>query len=488
MKKSISYILMASIMLFFSSCNKWLEIDPEDRVMEDKLFKNTEGFLVALNGVYIELNSSTLYGGRLFNNFDAMAQYYDITGEHSYRFFANYSLQQDAVKNSFAGIWDVCYKMIANCNTIIEHCELKEQMLGPKYYNLIKGEALALRALLHFELIRIFGPVYSSNSEMASIPYMESSKLEIQPLLKANEISKKIMQDFSAAEALLEKADPVISEGPIFSYDPLGGTNDFRFRSIRLNYFAVQALEARAALYFNDKITAAAYAEKVIEAVHKPGNAMFPFVQNVVPTHFKEDGVFQPELLFSMYNMKRTDIFKQYFSNSLNNLSVLRIKDTILRNSIYEPTDYRFQHQFESLKGPDDNTTTYLIKYRDPGLADTAQARLKTFRFLVPVIRVSELYYIMAECSDDPATGLTYLNKTRNARSLPDLPAGTLIREQLDKEYRREFVGEGQLFFYYKRLGKTEIPSGTDISKTVTMNTERYVIQLPESETNNRLK
>lgn len=60
------------------SCDSWLDLGSEDRIMENTLFSSQAGFMTALNGVYIELLSSNLYGGTLsYKTFDILAQYYD---------------------------------------------------------------------------------------------------------------------------------------------------------------------------------------------------------------------------------------------------------------------------------------------------------------------------------------------------------------------------------------------------------------------------
>lgn len=62
-----------------------------------------------------------------------------------------------------SGCWNRSYALLNNVNTILEHCESDRNVLDDTYYHMIKGEALALRALLHFELFRIFGPSYSKD-------------------------------------------------------------------------------------------------------------------------------------------------------------------------------------------------------------------------------------------------------------------------------------------------------------------------------------
>ena len=79
--KKLNFIIkygLALLLLSFYSCESWLNVTPSDRLSEEMLFNDREGFVKALNGVYIELLNSSLYGGTLsYKTFDILAQYYD---------------------------------------------------------------------------------------------------------------------------------------------------------------------------------------------------------------------------------------------------------------------------------------------------------------------------------------------------------------------------------------------------------------------------
>jgi hypothetical protein len=58
------------------------------------------------------------------------------------------------------------------------------------------------------------------------------------------------------------------------------------------------------------------------------------------------------------------------------------------------------------------------------------------------------------------------------------------FRNLIEKEYYREFIGEGQIFFYHKRLGSTQMFKGYDTGKVEVKSPSRnYVVPLPEAET-----
>ena len=78
--KKLKYIIsngLVIILMSLCSCESWINVTPSDRLSEGMLFEDREGFVKALNGVYIELNTSQLYGLDLTAGaLDAMGQYY----------------------------------------------------------------------------------------------------------------------------------------------------------------------------------------------------------------------------------------------------------------------------------------------------------------------------------------------------------------------------------------------------------------------------
>ena len=170
------------------SCSNWLDVKPSDRISEDNNFSSLVGFKKTLNGVYIELNSSDLYGKNLSCEFiEILAQRYAIGDENkSNKELMEFSYNGSAGRGKTTSIWGTAYKLIANTNLILKNIELHSDVLAGEYYNLIKGEALALRALLHFDLFRLFGPIYTEDSTAISIPYYKEFQFDAAPSYAAN--------------------------------------------------------------------------------------------------------------------------------------------------------------------------------------------------------------------------------------------------------------------------------------------------------------
>ena len=139
-------LIITAISFTTSSCADWLKVDMEDGIMEDKLYSENEGFFTVLNGIYSSMNET--YGSTLsMGVIDVMAQYYNVpaNGTHPYKVYANYDYQDDSFESTSSSLWEKTYKMIANINVLIDHCDAPETALSSRYYPIVKGEALALR-------------------------------------------------------------------------------------------------------------------------------------------------------------------------------------------------------------------------------------------------------------------------------------------------------------------------------------------------------
>ena len=134
--KKVNILILVTCGLLLSACTDWLDVSPEDTVEEEDLFKEATGFQNALNGVYQQMASTSLYGRELtFGLIDAMGQVYRIYGENKtwsscisqYHYYYHgtkfaYDANKD-IKNAIESIWAKGYNTIANCNNIINHVD-----------------------------------------------------------------------------------------------------------------------------------------------------------------------------------------------------------------------------------------------------------------------------------------------------------------------------------------------------------------------------
>lgn len=493
----IKYILiLLGVTPILASCNSWLEVDPNDRIMEGDVFSTRKNFLSTLNGVYLELTNPDLYGANLsYGMIDVMGQYYNVSsGDHTYYLFSEYEYGEDVVKKRMDKIWTQSYNMIVNCNTIIEKCGDANEVLGETLHPIVKGEALALRAMLHFDILRLFGPIYRDNKDKKYIPYVTSSAPKIEPLESAEAIMTHILNDLEAAKVLLAN-DPIITEGAR-NFDSPIGENDLYYRQYRLNYYAVKALLARAHLWAGNKTEALKYATEIISECQKPiaegedNTQIFPFSSDEYALHpVYPDRVFSTEVIFGLYNITRNKIFTENFSPSLSVTAILNFAGEFADGRIPElypdqnDTRYKMWAE-ETIKNV---PTNFFSKF---GAVDgNSNWSTESYRYMMPIIRISEMYLIAAECTPNISEALEkYLNKIRRARKCMDLGASTEseLEKNIVEEYRRETICEGQMFFVYKRLVYQNIPNGKEKTDNINIELSSYVVPLPDSEISQR--
>ena len=472
---------MIFAVLSLTSCAGWLTVDSTDRIMEDKLYEDREGFYTALNGVYIDLVKASLYSGVFGPSApDILAQYYDTSVDaHMNGSLAQY--QAEAKRLAVNDTWTRTYFLILNLNKTIEQADARKgSVLNDTDYNLIKGEALALRALLHFELFRYFAPSYISAPAAQAIPYATSSDPQVYPVLKSSEVASRLADDLEEAMELLEESDPVITDGKRETDN--GGRNLYNFRNLRMNYFAVKALAARINMYLGNKSKALGFAEDVIRDAAK----FFPFSTRDEVTGqaavgsaaaSAQDRVLSSDILFSVYNVKRgEDIHEKLFSNTLEVKQLLAMTDNGYKNLYPEEGDLR-TYQWQRKKDVLGNDILCMVKY------EAMEVDGKNYPYMIPVLRMAEMYLIAAECyagvDDTKAYGM--LNALRNARQTSSVSISLAMH--IEDEYKREFLGEGQLFWYYKRTGKQSLMPLYDRSRPVlNMDKSYYEFEHPQAE------
>lgn len=484
--KKLKFIIKSGLAVFLMSlysCESWINITPSDRLSEKMLFADREGFIKALNGVYIELNTTQLYGMNLTAGaLDVMGQYYSAAAvsTHAYAQYGKLIFTNSTEKSTFDEIWKKCYLVIACCNTIIEKCGNSNENLPDPYFGMIKGEALALRAMLHFDMLRLFGPVPSELGK-ESIPYQTNSKQQATALLPGTKVIELVTEDLKAALLLLSTSDPYLAD----NREKISET-DIRYRQFRMNYFAAKALLARVYLWSDNKVSAYTAATEVIKAAQVPGAELFPFVTNSAATNTSTpDRVFSSEVLFGLYHSSRGKIQEALFAPTLESKRLLTFAGTISSGRVNELYDDKNDYRYKVWANYNNNGTPVLYHRKYEDFADNTGT--KDYRYMLPLIRLGEMYLIAAECCDKPDEATGYLNRLRNARNCFSVyPATEALPAYIAAEYRKEMLGEGQVFFFYKRCEMVNIPNGAQATGMMNVEPAKYVIPLPDSETSQR--
>ena len=472
MKKNIYRLrVVCAVMLALfctTSCNDWLEVKPKTEEEADKLFSTLDGFKSALAGVYIGMSQTELYGREMtFGMVGVLGQEWgsgsDLGNQYSaYSYLLNYNYEQVVSKALIDAVWNKMYEGIANVNTLIQYSDLKREVLGD-YYGVVRGEALALRAYMHFDLLRLFAPYDFSAEAKVAIPYVLEAKPAIAPQLTPTKFVEYALKDVEAALELL-KSDPILTGEDVSGVDNRYLAN----RNFHLNYYAVLGLKARICLYAKDVTAAYGAANEVILAQQQKG--LFPWVKTADITTTEanlRDRTFSSEHLFAFNTTKLEEYIKGYFREAS-----LPLMERLMPGELYEADDYRTA-LYETYSG----FANVLTKFWQMDKAYVqGQGYVTPKRNRMPAIRIAEMYYIAAEALKESNIGeaLEMLNTLRVHRGLMKLENldKDQLQEELGREYYREFIGEGQVFFYHKRMNTSIIATANAV----------YVLPMPDDE------
>ena len=481
-------IIFATFVALFASCSKWLEVAPKSQIASDILFESDQGFKDALMGCYLLMTSKTTYGFESTVGFvDNLAQqYYNSGTTHPYYYTMLYQYSQSSVIRKKDSIWSTNYNVIANVNNILENIDVKKSTLNPVNYAFIKGESLGLRAFLHFDLFRLFGYGNLAKDPTSltklTIPYVTKYSKQITPQITVGSFIDSLKNDLNEAAILLAPYDS-ITITPTQTVVP-NADQFYNNRNMRFNYYAVKALQARLYLWIGDYVNAIKAANEVIT---RGVGKLVTFNNGNIndPSPINRDYTFSTEHIFGvnvqgLYNIVWPYI-RQYASDGINvNYSMLYQNGTFADNLFEIATkpqmslsDYRYKELYNKI-----STTQYL-------LLKFTYVTNSVYFDKMPLIKLPEMYYIMAEAYNekgDQVSATNYLNTVRINRGIASsFNLSSLTKDgvtaEIEKEYRKEFISEGQLFYYYKRLGRTSI-TGT----SQAMNNTVYVLPMPDKE------
>jgi hypothetical protein len=287
---------------------------------------------------------------------------------------------------------------------------------------------------------------------------------------------------------LLAGKDPVITDGALASHEePV----HLRYRQLRLNYYAVQVLKARVYLYAGDKPNALVAARTLLN--DPAARSHFPPIDpnTLLANQVNPDRVFSTEVLFAIYRKDRATIYTRYFDSENAGTNFLHPRAAFVDGNLFngETQDYRFQSRWQPATGVG-VTGHVFIAFKAIARPDDNDPESEYFHAtLLSLLRLQEAYYIAAESEPLLADGYAWLNEARARRGLPVLGvvSETDLMTRLRLEYLREFHGEGQAFFLYKRLGVAMVAAenGSNTS-SVAVTDASHVPPMPASEIENR--
>lgn len=468
MRKIILFIFSV---LLLTSCEKFLDVTPEDKGYDNELLTDRSGFETVLAGVYKSLNSDTLYSLQMKYGFleTLVGSYNSLGSSHYYYRSYRHEYTYEEPKKIIEGIWTNLYKVINQTNIILKKVDnIKED----PYYNIVKGEAIGLRAFSHFQLLKLFGPVISQEGISAqSILYRDEVSTTASKFETAEQIRIKIERDLKESLALLEN-DPIRKNSRTanlnqFNYEKYNSLIDRRGN--RMNYYAIKTMQSQLAQWFGDHNQAGKIAEEIIDELNVNKS-----IALAVPSALsRSTNIRMPmENIFGLLDQNLQSKVSRYLprledTRSSSSSPLLFPNYTWLKNNLYtiaghgSTNDFRYVNWF---KLSANSTSTYKIsKYIIPLEAKMSNDNELEY-FENKILSLHQVYMIAAESliETNPQKAIDLLNIVRNARDIGvtsniQYDAGMTketIANYLFDEIRKENIGEGILFTEYKRLYK----------------------------------
>lgn len=471
MKINIKNIaILLGLLISSISCDSFLDVHPKGEVLGKDLLTDRKGFENAMYGVYATMCDPALYGRNMtYYTLDVMAQYFHCQGNQKITDLLAFNYYKNAdVKQLFFQIWSTMYKNISYVNNVLINLE-HESPTSLKFYDIYKGEALGLRAFMHFDLLRLFSE-QETNADTRGIVYNTGFSLKPSDIQPKQVILNRIIGELREAERLLDNQA---------LYDNATENDAYmRDRNIHFNLHAARGGLARVYMTIGNIDSAYYYADKVIRESGLSLVNKTEIAGDIIGTLSQKESIFG---IYSkdLYSASKADLYDAITFGSLD-------PRRNIQNIYVVPgtgNDYRWDAWFLS-NGQQLRFVKLTDKYYLNG-GKRPEGQIPGINLL----RLPEMYYIAAECllqKGDPQAD-RYFNDVLKSRGLIPLdqrsPVEKLTLEKITGERYKEFIGEGQTFFNMKRLNLDIKNVGEE---TVPASKAIYVIEIPEEEFNYR--
>ncbi len=482
MKYGKVYLWVLTVILF-SSCNDWLTVTPENKTQEDDLFKTGDGYRVALNGLYQQMSESSLYGQELtwgFMSILSQNYVYENLKSKGYKDAGAYEYGTSECSGIIDGIWRKLYNTIANCNNLIQRIET----VNPNLFelkelerNMIMGEAYSIRAFCQFELLRLFAPAPAVDDKKVYLAYVTEYPTIVGKKLSVTDYLDLVITDLKKGKQLLATFDTITPYvNGVLKYwfrmecsnYPSSPGSFFNARGTRLDYYATTALLARVYQYADMQEPALKEAREILEC----GYFEFTPVSQLSMDQINDrNQKAHCDIMFSLYNNKENKIAESYYNGTAGFMEIKGM------NNLFSEDGDDYRKAYMVIKSYDSKDIS--IKWRE----SSNQEIFTQQNPLIPVIRLSEIYYIAGEAifEQNPGQAIDWLDEARLGRGCKTrLPREMTKDEYLERvilDARREYIAEGQLFYLYKRLNHPVVDDG----KTIVLR-EKFVLPVPDSD------
>lgn len=409
-------VILLLLTLSFSSCDDFVEVElPNSQLVSEAVFQNKATAVAALTSVYAKMRDNGIFAGSTSGFSHSLGLYAD-----EMELFGSQAGPQAYYNNSLVAnsptirqLWNASYNQIYSANAVYEGVAASTA-LTMQEKNELMGEALFVRALLHFYLTSAFG----------SVPYSKTTNYNQNATLQKatpQQAFQSAIEDLEMAVALLPEA-----------YATTG--------RIRPNKSAARALLARVNLYAGN------WAEASNDASAVLNQSELYTLPTVLDNEFLKTSTGIIWAFIPSNNITLEGISFQFTS--------LPPPFSCLSNELmnaFEPGDER-QNKWTKAVTNGTDTRYHPFKYKQASGGTATEHSI--------VLRVAELYLIRAEARANEGNLIGAkedLNQIRNRAGLPNTTAATQteILSAIAKERQIELFAEhGHRFFDLKRTNQ----------------------------------
>lgn len=462
MKQIYLFSIIASVLFLFPACgNDWLDdMTPQTSAETEKSLTTLTEAEYALNGIYDLYRKYEYYGARFTFYADAKSE--DMQARGDSKRVAKYYLFLFNAVDGVSTFWSYPYQAIRNANNIVAFTEKYTATDSEKTQsNNIRGQALTMRAMSHFDLVKIYGMPYTKdNGASLGVPVVtENLANDAKPARNTvAEVYAQIIKDLEDASGLISKK-----------------RNDGQ-----LNWFATRLLLARAYLYKGDNAKAYEVSSDLLKQAE--GTSFKLFANGEYAAAWKQQT--GSEYFYVIYNSS------EEISDSKEFLSYL------MHRSGYD--DISLSTDYMDLLLEDENDVRIKIIERYAKNRDYLQKYVSPDYKVsnMPILRISEAYLIAAEAAvklGDKENAAGYLNAiVSRANPEKSVDAADVTLERVLIERRKELVGEGHRLYDAMRNNQTIQRKGashssallTDETKSFNWDFYKILMPIPRGEMN----
>jgi hypothetical protein len=479
--KNITIIVSILGLLLVTSCEGFLDVKPSNSAAAETSITNANDAKIVMNGMMSRMTSSSYYGRNFIMYGDVRGGDFAVRSQGR-GLDALYSFNHSQTTNNYGSYWSQIYNCILQANNLIMNIEkIEDEGSGSDALSQYKGQALTLRALMYFDLVRLYGKPYDMDKTSFGVPLiLEPLDASDQPLrASVEDVYTQILKD-------LTDASPLLSTSKQNGY---------------INYYGNMALQAKVNLYMENYTAALAAAEDVIE------NGPYVLYTNANwydswATQFDTESIFELAIYANEADLGTGSL--GYYLLRLYKVTGasgwFMASDYWLQRMYQDPGDIRLAIMDEDESTINEVDTIRLgscMKY--VGGHEMEGDKGKASATNIKVIRLSEVYLIAAEAAFNLTTpnltkAVDYLNEIRErAPNLDPATEGTITMEMIEDERSKELFAEGQRFFDMMRWGKQIELNDDFISPAVSILSRdkiidrtfyKTILPIPQSEIN----